>query len=80
VPFRALIEQRLKALELPDLHVMLLPHPMITRTVEEIEELADQFLDKVVQALTGKPLASGEPRTKDEFPTKDELSTKDSMP
>jgi hypothetical protein len=41
------------------MQVMLLPHPMIGRTSEDIEKLVDQVFDRVVQALTGGALAEG---------------------
>jgi hypothetical protein len=51
-PFRALSFRRRESLGLAALPVVFLPHPMMTRTPGEIEEIADQALDEVVQSLT----------------------------
>ena len=51
-PFRALTERRREALGAPDQPVVFLPHPMVTRTPAEIEEIADKALDEVVKFLT----------------------------
>jgi hypothetical protein len=52
-PFRSLAFRRREALGLAALPVVFLPHPMMTRTPAEIEEIADQALDEVVKSLTG---------------------------
>lgn len=54
-PFRTLAERRREALGLPAQPVVFLPHPMMTRTAEQIEAIADQVLDEVVQRLTAGP-------------------------
>lgn len=51
-PFRALAFRRRESLGLPEQPVVFLPHPMMTRTPGEIEEIADQALDEVVKSLT----------------------------
>ena len=51
-PFRTLAQRRRETLGLPDQPVVFLPHPMMTRTPAEIEEIADQALDEVVKSLT----------------------------
>jgi hypothetical protein len=53
VPFRVLVDARLKFLGLPDMPVVYLPHPMMTRSAEEIGEMADLVLQDVVRGLTG---------------------------
>lgn len=52
-PFRSLAFRRRESLGLAALPVVFLPHPMMTRTLAEIEEIADQALDEVVKSLTG---------------------------
>jgi hypothetical protein len=52
-PFRSLAFRRRESLGLAALPVVFLPHPMMTRTPAEIEEIADQALDEVVKSLTG---------------------------
>lgn len=54
-PFRTLAERRREALGLPGQPVVFLPHPMMTRTAEQIEAIADQVLAEVVQRLTAGP-------------------------
>ena len=51
-PFRTLAQLRREALGLPTLPVVLLPHPMMTRTAAEIDQLVDQVIDEVVRKLT----------------------------
>lgn len=53
LPFRTLAQVRRESLGLPDLPVLFLPHPMMTKTTAEIEQLADQVVEEVVQSLTG---------------------------
>ena len=36
---------------MPDLPVVFLPHPMMTRTAEEIEAIADQIADEVARVF-----------------------------
>ena len=52
-PFKTLSFRRRETLGLPGLPVVFLPHPMMTRTPEEIEEIADQVLGEIVESLTG---------------------------
>jgi len=54
-PFRTLATVRRESLGLPDLQIVFLPHPMMTRTAAQVGELADQFLEEVVQKLTAQP-------------------------
>lgn len=58
-PFRTLAQVRRSSLGLPELPLVFLPHPMMTKTPAEIEQLADQVLDEVVQRLTGAAAAEG---------------------
>lgn len=57
-PFQTLARSRLRALGLPGLPVFFLPHPIMPRTPAEIEQLAAQYLDRVIGALTGEGSAS----------------------
>ena len=50
-PFRTLALRRRESLGTPDLALVMLVHPMMTRTATEIETLADQVLPEVVKAL-----------------------------
>ena len=52
-PFRGLSEARRKSLGRPDLPVVYLPHPMMTRTPAEIGRIADEFVDEIGRLLTG---------------------------
>ena len=52
-PFRTLAQVRRESLGLPDLPVLFLPHPMMTKTPAQIEQLADDVVAEVVQSLTG---------------------------
>lgn len=52
-PFQTLARSRLRALGLPELPVIFLPHPIMPRTPAEIEQLAAGHVAQVVQALTG---------------------------
>lgn len=54
-PFRTLAERRRESLGLPGQPVVFLPHPMMTRTPQEIEAIADQVLAEVVQRLATEP-------------------------
>lgn len=51
-PFRTLATVRKETLGLPDLPIIYLPHPMMTKTREEIDRLADEALAEVVRRLT----------------------------
>jgi len=50
-PFRTLAQRRREALGLPDLRLVFLPHPMMTRTPEEIEQIAGEVVDEVARSL-----------------------------
>jgi hypothetical protein len=52
-PFRTLAMRRREALGLADLPVAFLPHPMMTRTADEIEQIAADVVDEVARLLTG---------------------------
>ena len=52
-PFRTLALRRREALGLSELPVVFLPHPMMTRTPDEIERIAADVVDEVVRHLTG---------------------------
>ncbi len=52
VPFKTLATVRRETLGLPDMPIVFLPHPMMTKSQGEIEQLAEQFLEEVVQKLT----------------------------
>ena len=52
-PFRMLALRRREALGRADLPVVFLPHPMMTRTPEEIAQIAEEALAEVVRHLTG---------------------------
>ena len=58
-PFRTLAQRRREALGLPDLRLVFLPHPMMTRTPEEIEQIAGDVVDEVARSLG---VRSGEER------------------
>jgi len=58
-PFLTLARRRLEALHLPAMPVVLLPHPMMTRTAEEIEQIAAQVADEVARAYLQTPAAGG---------------------
>ncbi len=58
VPFKGLSTVRRTSLGLPDLPLIFLPHPMMTKTQAEVEQLADGVLDEVVQYLTGQAATS----------------------
>ena len=51
-PFKVLVFRRREFLKMPSLPVVFLPHPMQTRSPEEIETIADATLDEVARALT----------------------------
>ena len=53
-PFRTLALRRRESLGLAALPVVFLPHPMMTRTPAEIEEIADQVVNEVVQLLVAE--------------------------
>ncbi len=50
-PFRTLANNRRSALGLVELPVVFLPHPLATRSQDEIEAMADQAIDEVVRIL-----------------------------
>ena len=50
-PFRTLAQRRREALGLPDLRLVFLPHPMMTRTATEIEQIASEVVDEVARSL-----------------------------
>ena len=50
-PFRILAYRRRESLHLPTLPLVFLPHPMMTRTAEEIEAIADQIADEVARVF-----------------------------
>ncbi len=54
VPFKGLATVRRASLGLPDLPLIFLPHPMMTKTPAEVEQLADGVVAEVVQYLTGQ--------------------------
>jgi hypothetical protein len=51
-PFRTLSTARKNSLGLPDLQIVYLPHPMMTRSPAEIEKLADEVFAEVKKDLT----------------------------
>jgi len=53
-PFRQLATVRRASLGLPELPLIFLPHPMMTKTADEVGRLADAALAEVVQHLTGR--------------------------
>jgi hypothetical protein len=57
-PFLTLTKRRLAALHLPAMPVVLLPHPMMTKTAEDIEDIAAQVADEVVRAYLQAPAAA----------------------
>jgi hypothetical protein len=54
-PFLTLAKRRLAALHLPSMPVVLLPHPMMTKTPEDIEAIAEQVADEVARAYLQAP-------------------------
>lgn len=53
-PFRTLALRRRESLGLSDLPLVFLPHPMMTRTPAEIEEIAEQVVNEVAQILVAE--------------------------
>ena len=51
-PFKVLVFRLRESLKMPALPVVFLPHPMQTRSPEEIETIADSAVDEVARALT----------------------------
>ena len=51
-PFRTLAQVRRDSLGLPQLPIVFLPHPMMTKSQAEIEGIVDQVFQEVVQKLT----------------------------
>ncbi len=60
LPFKGLATVRRSTLGLPDLPLLFLPHPMMTKTQAEVDQLADGVVDEVVQYLTGQTSTSQE--------------------
>jgi len=54
-PFRTLSQTRRATLGVPDLPIIFLPHPMMNKTKEEIEVIADQVLQEAIDGLTRQP-------------------------
>jgi hypothetical protein len=51
-PFRTLATVRSETLGLRGLPIVYLPHPMMTKSAAEIEQLAGEVVDEVVKHLT----------------------------
>lgn len=54
-PFRTLAQVRRESLGLPALPIIYLPHPMMTRKPQEVEQFADEILPDVIRFLTEAP-------------------------
>jgi hypothetical protein len=50
-PFRTLADKRRSALGLADLPLVFLPHPLATRSQDEIEAMADRAVGEVARML-----------------------------
>ncbi len=50
--FRTLVQLRLRALRMPALPVIFLPHPFMTNTPAALERLAEQHIEEIVRMLT----------------------------
>jgi len=48
-----LADRRREMLGLPDLPTLFLPHPLMTRTASEIDQLASGVVDQTLELLTG---------------------------
>ena len=48
-------EVETRGMNMPDLPVLIIPHPLVTRTREELSDIADAFFDRVVDALLEQP-------------------------
>ena len=53
-PFRWIVTARAKAFGLPDLPVIYIDHPLMTRSAEEIAAIADERATQVADALLGR--------------------------
>jgi hypothetical protein len=56
-PFRGIASTRSKSLGLPSLPILLIDHPLANRVLDEIDTIAAQRLDEVIQLLTVMPKA-----------------------
>ncbi len=54
-PFRTLAQVRRETLGLPQLPIVFLPHPMMTKNKAEIDQLVEEVFQDVVQKLTEQP-------------------------
>ncbi len=54
-PFRGIAATRSKSLGLPGLPILLIDHPLANRTLPEIDVIAQERLNDVVQFLIGLP-------------------------
>jgi hypothetical protein len=57
-PFAAMAEIETRGMNMPDLPVLVIPHPLVTRRHEELSAVADAFVDRVVDALLEQPPAA----------------------
>jgi hypothetical protein len=53
-PFRVLAEKRWQSLGVDDLPILFFPHPLATRSNDDIERLADSMLPEVRRMLLAK--------------------------
>ncbi|MEI6116634.1 MAG: hypothetical protein WCP99_18995 [Burkholderiales bacterium] len=53
-PFRGIVTARAQAFGLPDLAVIYIEHPLMTRSAEEIAAIADERAAQVADALLGR--------------------------
>jgi hypothetical protein len=54
-PFRALAEMNAKAKGLPGLDLIVIPHPLGVRPVEDVEELGREVARRVAALVAGTP-------------------------
>jgi hypothetical protein len=59
-PFRTLSYRRREALKMPTLPLVFLPHPMMNRSAEEIEDIADRYADVIARIFVGDTVADVE--------------------
>jgi hypothetical protein len=52
LPFERLVVSATHALRMPDLEVVFLPHPLADRSANQLDELVDEWLDRVAAGLT----------------------------
>lgn len=52
-PFETLAHARCESLGMPDLRIVVVPHPVYTRTQEELEGIARERFSEIRDALTG---------------------------